>query len=310
MLIRSKFSRTFFIFVFCVLIYSIPISCQRADDSVALDFNDVMVSTSPSSSDSTTLNVAISAMTSPQETYSSYKDLLGFISERTGREIQLKQRKTYKEINDLLLSGELDMAFICTGAYADKDMAGKIHLLAVPQINGKTTYQSYLIVPVNSEYESLNDLRGLPFAFTDPLSLTGCSITHYQLLQEGISSDKFFSSTIYTHGHDNSIKAVSRGMVQGANIDGLIFDYFAVRNPMMIHDVKVLDRSEPFGIPPVVVPNGIDEELENGLRVILTTMHNDELGREILSSLLIDRFTTEDDSIYNSIRSLLSSIEG
>ncbi len=310
MLSLSLVAKRALLFLSGILVIVSLSACKKDVDSVVLDFQSVSKESFSSKEDPSHLNVAVSAMTSPQETYNYYQRLLGFIAVKTGREIQLKQRKTYKEINDLLLTGELDMAFICSGAYVDSTVAGRIRLLAVPQINGKTTYQSYLIVPNNSKYKSISDLRGLPFAFTDPLSLTGCSFPKYSLLNTGSSYNSFFSTVIYTHGHDNSIKAVSRGMVQGANIDGLIHDYLAVHNPHMIQGVKVIDRSTPFGIPPVVVPVDINPELERQLLEVLTTMHIDSTGNDILEHLMIDRFATAHDSIYNSVRTLLNKING
>ena len=41
----------------------------------------------------------------------------------------------------------------------------------------------------------------------------------------------FFSNTIYTYSHDNSIMAVAKGMVDGASVDGLIWEFYHQRKP-------------------------------------------------------------------------------
>ncbi|MBC8466833.1 MAG: hypothetical protein H8D55_03235, partial [Deltaproteobacteria bacterium] len=48
------------------------------------------------------LKIAVAAMISPKETFSYYRQLFGYIGDNLDREIQIIQRKTYGEINELL----------------------------------------------------------------------------------------------------------------------------------------------------------------------------------------------------------------
>ncbi|MBW2369899.1 MAG: hypothetical protein JRH15_18670, partial [Deltaproteobacteria bacterium] len=64
--------------------------------------------------DGKTLRVAVAAMISPKETFSSYRLILDYIGKRLDRNVQLIQRRTYSETNDLFLSKEIDLAFICS----------------------------------------------------------------------------------------------------------------------------------------------------------------------------------------------------
>ena len=139
-----------------------------------LDFSKTEELKPAKNNDIETLNVAVSAMTSPQETIHQYEELLNYLGEKIGRQINLRQRKTYMQVNELLINGDIDLAFICSGAYVAAKETGQIELLAIPVINDKPSYQSYLLVSSNSEAESVADLQGERFAYTDPLSLTGC----------------------------------------------------------------------------------------------------------------------------------------
>jgi hypothetical protein len=49
--------------------------------------------------------MAVAAMFSPKETFVCYRQLLDYIAGALGRDIQLIQRKTYGEINELLGKG-------------------------------------------------------------------------------------------------------------------------------------------------------------------------------------------------------------
>jgi ABC-type phosphate/phosphonate transport system substrate-binding protein len=50
-------------------------------------------------------------MSSPYETFVHYQALLEYLASKVGRKIQLVQRKTYAEINDLLGSGGIDWEY-------------------------------------------------------------------------------------------------------------------------------------------------------------------------------------------------------
>ncbi len=72
---------------------------------------------------------------------------------------------------------------------------------------------------------------------------------------------------------------------------------------------KVIRKSEPYGIPPVVVPKGLDSKKKNELRNILLNMHRDVEGQNILQHLLIDQFVEISDSEYDDIRKMQAWIE-
>ena len=195
------------------------------------------------------------------------------------------------------------MAFVCSGAYIQgKDEFG-MELLAAPQINGETVYYSYLIIPSSSPANKLEDLKGTRFAFTDPLSNTGCLSPRYILLtQMNETPDHFFKEIKFTYSHDTSIKAVAQEKVDGASVDNLVYDYFKKTNPDLINKTKIINISEPYGIPPVVVSPKLEPELKKILRDVFLDMHQNNKGKEILKNLMIDKFILIPDSSYDSIR--------
>ena len=92
---------------------------------------------------------------------------------------------------------------------------------------GKPVYQAYIIANKDSSIEIFEDFNGKSFAFTDPLSNTGRLYAIKRLKEINKTEKDFFSKTNYTHAHDISMQLVSKNIIDGATIDGLIFDYFA-----------------------------------------------------------------------------------
>ena len=253
--------------------------------------------------------VAVSAMISPKETFKYYQDLMAYLSEKMGYDIQFRQRKTYKEVNDMLRDNKLDFAFICSGAYVEALRQFPLEILVVPVMNGEPFYHSYIIVHKDSEINSVSQLRGKSFAFTDPLSNSGYFYMADLLKKMGETPDSFFQRIIFTYAHDYSIQAVSRKIVDGACVESLIFEYLKTYEPERTKDVKIIKVSDAFGIPPVVVPTSLPVARKEKLRQTFISMHQDSIGQIILKKLLIDRFERADLKNYRSVDAMLRNIK-
>ena len=270
------------------------------------------VSPAPTSAfgDKMPLRVAVAAVISPRSTLESYNALLDYLSRRLERPVQLIQRQTYAEVNDLVRVGQVDVAFICGGAYVEGKRDFGMELLVAPQINGGTIYYSYVIVPSDSPARALTDLRGKVFAFSDPLSNTGQLVPAYELTQLGTTPESFFARTIFTYSHDNSIRAVASKLVDGAAVDSLVYEALIASNDTLKTQTRILEQSSPFGIPPVVVHPALNADLKAQLRAALLGMDADEAGRAALAPLGVNRFVVIDDHAYDSIRDMARVVRG
>ncbi len=275
-------------------------------EPIVIDFNDVVTrdDTPKDLSSMPPLKVAVAAMISPKFTYKYYLDLLNLIGRRMGREIVFIQKKTYSEVNEMIRQRALDFAFVCSGPYVSGSRSFGLEIIAVPVCNGEKVYYSYFIASQKSGIESMNDLRGKIFAFTDPMSNTGCQVPTYYLAKQNETPGHFFSKTFFTHSHDNSIRAVKSGIADGAAVDSLIFEFIKAESPDMTKSVKVIEKSPPYGIPPVVVHPMVDSETKEKLRSLFLTIHENPEGKKYLNNLHIDRFERGDDSYYKSVREL------
>ncbi|HBY97997.1 MAG: phosphate/phosphite/phosphonate ABC transporter substrate-binding protein [Ardenticatenaceae bacterium] len=250
------------------------------------------------------LRIAVAAIISPKGTVESYSDLANYLNTTLGRPVQLVQRRTYAEVNDLVAANDVDLAFVCTSAYVDGHDRFGMELLVAPEVNGQQVYYSELIVPSSSAAHSMADLRGMVFAFTDPMSHTGRVYPTYLVQQLGETPHTFFRRTFFTYSHDTAINAVAAGVADGASVDSLVLEYAFEREPALKERIKVIHRSPPFGIPPVVVPPDLPARQKARLREILLGMDTDPAGQRILTALGIDRFVLVDDRAYDTVRSL------
>ena len=296
----------------CILSFALFIglsflhACSSETDIRVIDFSKTVVVEQPGKQPSKDiyLRVAVAAMISPKDTFIYYRQLVDYIGRSLGRDIQFIQRKTYGEINELLGNGQIDLAFICSGPYVVGKKKFGFELLATPEVQRSHFYQSYLIVNKDSHYRNIEDLKGKIFAFTDPDSNTGKLVPTYWISQMSERPETFFNKTIYTYSHDNSILAVAKSLVDGAAVDSLIWEYYHRKNPVFTSKTRIIRKSELYGIPPIVASPNLAPDLKDEIRQILFSMHHDLRGQQILTELMIDRFTSPRDEWYDSIRNI------
>jgi phosphonate transport system substrate-binding protein len=250
------------------------------------------------------LRIGMGAMITTKEGYVYYQRLQAYIGKKLGRTVQLVDRGNYKEMNRLLETGDLDMAFVCAGPYVEGKEKFGMELLAMPQVKGKSVYYSYIIVRKDSQILQFEELRGKVFAFADPKSNSGKLVPTYMLARMNETPDSFFDRHIFSYGHDQSIRAVADGLVDGAAVDSLVWEYSKQKTPERIQQLRIIAKSDPYGIPPVVVRPGLDPELKKHLKEILLSASADPEGNDILKGMMIDRFVPGDDTNYNSIRTM------
>jgi len=250
------------------------------------------------------LRVAVAPVISPEKSLELYSDFVSYLSQELGREPVFLRGRSYSRVNDLVRLRQCDLALVCTYSFVLGEQEFGMELLAIPQIGGETVYRSFIIVPEPSEVTSLMDLRGKRFASSDVLSTSGWLFPMAWLRSQGVDAARFFGKHIITGSHDQSVYAVSSGITDGAAVDSLVYQQVLSEDPSLHGKLKVIQRSSPFGMPPLVVPAQLSPELKGELQRVLLSMHERAPGKSILSSLNIERFVLARKTSYDSVRQL------
>ncbi len=235
--------------------------------------------------------------------------LSSYLTRAVGREVQLVQRRTYEEITTLLLSGQLDAAWICGFPLAQ--YLAKLSIVAVPLWRQKPLYQSYLIVPNSRTATNIDDLRGDIHAFSDPNSNSGYLVTAALLAERKLRPDQFFKKIIFTYGHRNVVRAVASGLAQSGSVDGYVWDVMSELEPDLTAKTKIIRKSEELGFPPVACLRS--QSTGENVRLIqaaLLDMKNDTEGQDVLKLLRLDGFETEPESLYSAIVAKMELVRG
>ena len=235
-------------------------------------------------------------------------DLLkSYLEKATGRPVELVTRRTYQEISALLISSQLDGAWICSPPFLTYQ--AELELLAVPIWNGKPLYRSYLIADADRKASSIDDLRGDIHAFSDPNSNSGFVATAAELAAKGLRPEQFFRQVFFTYGHENVVRAVASGLAQSGSVDGYVYEVLKEVEPELTGATRVVRPSPWYGFPPIAGPlAAVGTEKRDRLRGALLAAHEDETGRALLKALRLDAFAAEPPSLFDAVAANMALI--
>lgn len=142
------------------------------------------------------------------------------VEELLGVPTKLFAPADYNGVIEGLLGGNLDMAWLGASGYAKvylTDPEAVEPVLVKVNNDGSYGYYSIGFARVDSEINSLDDMKGKTFGFGDPNSTSGYLIPSIEIPKLGYSMKpgEYFSDVVFTGGHEQTIVAVFNGDIAG-----------------------------------------------------------------------------------------------
>lgn len=292
----------------CLLLSTLIASCGSQEEPLPLDLKSSPILTTETPRGDGGIRFAVAPVISPEKGFSSYRLFTKYLAERLKTPVELVQRKTYTEVNEMLRNGAVQFALVCTGAFVIGDGDFGMDIVAVPLYLGKTEYYSLIIVRKESPIKDLKDLEGKRIALSDPLSNSGYFYPMFLIREMGKDPNRFFSQMLFTYSHDSSILAVMEGIADGAAVDSLIFDYEIAQNERLGSALRIIHKSPPFGINPIVASRRTPQGLVEDVRRVLLGMSGDAEGRKILDLLRIEDFIEPPKGMYEATKKMILQV--
>ena len=231
-----------------------------------------------------------------------------YLEGQLGQPVNFIQRRSYADILELLLNGQLNAAWLCGYPYVRYKSA--LQLVAVPRYQGAPMYTAYIITGPSAQHvRQFNELRAKVFAYSDPLSNSGFLYAQDQLHALGEKDSRFFRKTFFAFGHQNVIAAVSDGLADGGSVDGYVWDSLQQINPDLTQRTRILARSGKFGFPPFVAPKSRPQHDVIRLKKALLNMNSTPVGAALLRELNLDGFETGQLSLFADIEAMMRRIK-
>jgi len=240
-----------------------------------------------------------------------YGFLADRISDRLGRPVELLVGDSFDQFE----RGEADLGVICGLPYVwlaarrpppVEPLAAPV--LAGPRYGGRPVYYSDVIVRHDSPITRLEELRGRSWAYNEPASHSGHTVTLYSLISMG-AGPGFLGPVLQAGFHQRAIRLVASGAVKAAAVDSQVLGIELRDHPRLADRLRLIDAFGPSTIQPVVAARHLPSRLREQAREALVELAGDPGSRPVLDYGLIDRFTPIGDADYDDIRAMLATIE-
>jgi phosphonate transport system substrate-binding protein len=239
-----------------------------------------------------------------------YRYLAERIGHRLGRPVELLVGTSF----DQFQRAEADLGVLCGQPYvwlADRQPC-PVEPLAAPVLTGdryagRPVYYSDVIVRHDSPISCLEELRGRTWAYNEPASHSGHTVTLYSLVRMG-ARPGYLGRVVEAGFHQRAIRLVHAGTVDAAAIDSQVLA-IELRDHPDLDGLRIIGAFGPSTIQPVVAASRLPDQLKDQVRDLLVTLADDPTARPALNHGFIDHFTTVDDAAYDDIRAMLATIQ-
>lgn len=237
------------------------------------------------------------------------------ITEHVGRRLGLATELVVETSYGSCERDENEVCFVCSLPYVTFERHGldvavpvAAPMLADLRYEGRPIYFSDVIVAHDSPFASFEALRGRSWAYNEPLSHSGYGITRYHLVKMG-ETQGFFGEVVEAGFHEEAIRMVAKGQVDGSAIDSHVLAIALRDEPALGRRLRIVGSLGPSTIQPVAVSRRVPEELRETIRGVVLTMHEDRAMRATLDAALVERFLAVGPESYDDIRMMLDACE-
>ncbi|WP_241525801.1 PhnD/SsuA/transferrin family substrate-binding protein [Pseudophaeobacter leonis] len=235
----------------------------------------------------------------PTVTVRKYRPFLSFLadrmSERLGEKVIIKMQiaKEYEEGIRQLAEGEVDFARFGPASYVMVKRANpSVSIVAMESKKGEKRFKGVIVVHRDSPLQSLEELKGMTFAFGDELSTVGRYLSQAELLNAGISGADLHSFA-YLGRHDLVGEAVgankySAGALKESTYKKLVAKGVPIRVLMSFDNVT----------KPWLASAGLDARILQAMRDVMLASQNEEIVQRVSKN----GFLAGEDTDYDLIR--------
>ncbi|MFU8802254.1 MAG: phosphate/phosphite/phosphonate ABC transporter substrate-binding protein, partial [Bradymonadaceae bacterium] len=146
----------------------------------------------------------------PDVLVNEVRPLHEYLERTTGRPMPLILAADYGELSEMLREGKIAFAVLPPLLYVRTKVAEPgVELLALKEFDGGTSSDAILLVHMQSNIRSLEDLEGKTFCFVDPNSTTGYFLPREYIRSQGYDPEEFVGKVHWSGDHLQALRDLS-----------------------------------------------------------------------------------------------------
>ena len=227
------------------------------------------------------------------------------LSEALGIEVELFVGDDYNAVIEAMRSKKIDIASFGPFSYIiAAERSNAVPFAVKARSTEEAFYNSWIIVPDESEVETLEELEGKSILFADPASTSGHLFPRMLFVKElGIPNDEienFFGSVAFSGSHDNSALAIAAGDADAAGVCSSCIQRAIDGGLLKESDFRIIKESDPIPSSPLTYREDLPDSLVEEIKEFIYNYDNQEFFDH--SDDAEARYLEIDDSHYQVIR--------
>jgi phosphonate transport system substrate-binding protein len=240
-----------------------------------------------------------------------YDHIAKVLSDKLGCEVKVFVTTSYNAEIEAMRAGKLEMGEFGPLGYVLAHQVAKADAVAAfSNAEGKPdTYWASIVVPKGSSLESVAELKGHTFAFSDPASTSGHLFPAYAMRKAGLDPDKDLTAS-YAGSHTAAFEALYNKKVDAGELNSAQVESATQRGHYKDGDVVFLWKSDPIPNDPIAVYSGLPDGFKKRLIAVVQSLDLSSLpeaDRKIMG-LGGTRLVPQTDQAYDLIRDLVKTL--
>jgi phosphonate transport system substrate-binding protein len=237
-----------------------------------------------------------------------YKKIGEELTAKVGCPVQVIITTSYNAEIEAMRAGKLEIGeFGPLGYVLAHQVADAQAVSIVADANGNpSTYTASVVTWPGSGINTLAEVKGHTFAYSDPASTSGHLFPAYALKSAGIDPDKGVKA-LYAGSHTASYETILNHKVQAGELNSQTIQAAELKNQYNPKDFVVLWQSKPIPLDPIAVYGKLDPALKDKLTDALQHLDLSSLtpAEQKIIGTGSAKLVPIDDAAYDQIRSLV-----
>lgn len=232
-----------------------------------------------------------------------------YLEREIGRRLPMTITKSYQDLSDQVVNGEVAFAMLPPYLYVQtKAKDPGIVPLAYKAFDGAKTSDGMLLVRMDSDVESIADLKGETFCFTNRNSTTGYLLPRLYIRKNGFDPDTFIGAIHWSGDH----LQVMRDLVEGkCNAAATYSGAFLSGSAVNVRTGRIRLFASTGTVPQDVIVAGAKVSKTDRERMKAALLKFDpqkEFGLKLLGETQrIESFLDASDSDYDTLREAIAA---
>lgn len=237
-----------------------------------------------------------------------YHEIGDLIGKKIGCKVDVLITTNYTAEIEAMRSGKLELGEFGPLGYVLAHQVAKADAVATfgNKDGQPETYTAGIVSWPGSGIQTLKEVAGHTFAYSDPASTSGHLFPAYALSKAGIDPDTGVKG-IYAGSHGASFEALRNHKVQAGELNSQEIESATIAGSYKPGMFVELWRSNPIPIDPIAVAPSVQGPFRARLIEVLQTLDLKELPPDALKIIGSSggRLVPQNDAAYNGIRDLV-----